>query len=375
MDAETLARLKLHLVPGLGPKTTEALLARFESAEQVLRTPASLLATVPHVSKKTAEQFVQKLQEIQIETELEWIEKHQARLLHQDHEHYPGCLRDLAGAPLFLYCRGELTEADAQSVAIVGSRHCTPYGKRITTKLAEGLARAGWTIVSGLARGIDGAAHQAALDAGGRTVAVLAGGLGKLYPPEHRELAERITGQGAVLSEMPMQMAPMPDLFPRRNRIISGMSRAVIIVEAALRSGALITARLAAEQGREVFAVPGPVDSEASEGTHQLIRQGAALIRSADDVLEALGALALPRSESQPGEAAAPAAAMIPQQPPSNLSPIQLQVWQALGVEGAAIDDLVQSAALGISEVNSALFMMELAGHIRRSPGNRFARK
>jgi DNA processing protein len=375
MDPETMARLKLHLLPGLGPKTLAALLERFETAERILRTPASELMTVPNIGQKTAEQLTEALPKLNVETELALVEKHQAHMIHVDHEEYPAALRAIPTAPFFLFHRGHFTASDSKAVAIVGSRHCTAYGRRIATRLASGLAKAGWTIVSGLARGIDGVAHTAALDAGGRTIAVLAGGLGKLYPPEHKELAERVVQQGVLLSEMPMGMAPMPDLFPRRNRIISGLSRATIIVEAALKSGALITARLAGEQGREVLAVPGPVDSEASEGPHQLIRQGATLVRSVEDVLEALDALPVIEKTEEGIIVERSTAFSRPKEPPPTLSPVQLQLWNAVGSESASVDDLVTSTGLGVSEINSGLLMMELASHIRRLPGNRFARK
>src|SRR5205085_6693951 len=188
--------------------------------------------------------------------------------------------------PHLLYIRGTLTAQDAKAIAVVGSRHCSSYGKRMAERLAGGLARAGYTIVSGLARGIDGAAHHAALEAGGRTIAVLAGGLSSIYPPEHAKLAEDIERSGAVLTESSMEQQPLPNTFPVRNRIISGLSRAVVLVEAAQRSGALITATHAADQGRSVLAVPGPVDADASGGTNELIRKGAVLCRGVEDVLE-----------------------------------------------------------------------------------------
>lgn len=374
-DDETLARLKLHLLPGLGPKTLAALLERFTSANVILQTPVSELMSVPHIGQKTAEQLTSAISRVNIQDELALVDKHQASLLHLDHSDYPASLRSIPTAPFFLFCRGKFAEADSRSVAIVGSRHCTAYGKRIASKLATGLARAGWTIVSGLARGIDGTAHVAALEEGGRTIAVLAGGLAKIYPPEHKDLAERVVKQGVLLSEMPMGMSPMPDLFPRRNRIISGLSRAVIIVEAAARSGALITARLAGEQGREVLAVPGPVDSEASEGPHQLIRQGATLVRSVDDVLEALNALPVIENANESSKEPSQQLLNKPEIPPTNLSAPQLQIWNALGSDSTHVDELVTQTALGISDINSCLLMMELSGHIRRLPGNRFARK
>lgn len=374
---ETLARLKLHLLPGLGPKTLASLLAHFETALRVLQAPASELTMIPYISQKTAEQMSEALAKLDMNGELALLEKHQATLLHVDDPRYPEALKSIPTAPFFLFLRGSITSHDARSVAIVGSRHCTAYGKRMAARLSEGLAHAGWTIVSGLARGIDGVAHTAALDAGGRTIAVLAGGLGKLYPPEHKELAERVVQQGALISEMPMGMSPLPDLFPRRNRIISGLSRATIIVEAATKSGALITARLAGEQGREVLAVPGPLDSEASEGPHQLIRSGAILIRSVDDVLEALSSL--PEIETTSAgdissKAPSPAEKSVKEPPPS-LSPVQLQLWNALGSDSALVDELVVTTSLGVSQINSELLMMELRGQVRRLPGNRFARK
>ncbi len=370
MEAETLAQLKLHLVPGLGPKTTRALLNQFGSAEQVLNAFAADLALVPNISEKTAVRLVKIFSELDTATEQALIEKHQVQLLMEQSPGYPTALRPIDTAPALLYCRGSLLDVDQRAIAIVGSRHSTSYGQRTATRLAEGLARAGWTIVSGLARGIDGIAHQAALNAGGRTIAVLANGLARIYPTEHKDLAEKITAQGAVLSEMPMATPPQAELFPRRNRIISGLSRAVIIVEAALRSGALITARLAGEQCREVLAVPGPIDSEASAGPHQLIRDGATLIRSVDDALEALGAL--PALDSSGAGVEVPA---INSEPPPNLTPVQLQIWHSLGSDSALVDELVASTALPVSELNSALLMMELTGRIRRLPGNRFARK
>jgi DNA processing protein len=378
MDVETLAQLKLHLIPGLGPKTTEALLTRFETAERILRTPASELATVPHISEKTAGQLAAKIGNLQVDEELDLIAKNGVQLLYKNQVQFPAALREIPTAPQFLYCQGSLNQTDERAIAIVGSRRCTNYGQRTTARLAEGLARAGWTIVSGLARGIDAHAHQGALKAGGRTIAVLAGGLAKIYPPEHTDLANEISNHGAILSEMPMGVAPLPELFPRRNRIISGLSRAVIIVEAAAQSGALITARLAAEQGREVLAVPGPIDSESSAGPHQLIRQGATLVRSVDDVLEVLGELPQLEASSASGERAQPdngSEKRKPLEPPPNLSPVHLQIWQALGNDGALVDDIVTGTALSVSEINSALMMMELSGRIRRLPGNRFARK
>ena len=206
---------------------------------------------------------------------------------------YPAALAAIANPPHLLYLRGTVEPRHSQAVAIVGSRRCTSYGKRIAERLAAELARAGFTVVSGLARGIDGAAHRGALQAGGRTLAVLAGGLARIYPPEHKDLANQVEAAGALISEAVMDQEPLPNMFPARNRIISGLARAVVLVEAADKSGALITANHANNQSRPVFAVPGPVDAEASAGTNALIHdKGAVLCRGAQDIIEELDGLA-----------------------------------------------------------------------------------
>jgi DNA processing protein len=235
------------------------------------------------------EDFAAALAAVDLDRECDLIARHGVRLLALGSPGYPAALAAIPTPPHLLYVRGRLTPADDRAVAVVGSRGCTSYGRRVTEQLATGLVRAGYTVVSGLARGIDGAAHAAALKAGGRTVAVLAGGLARIYPPEHAELAVAVQEAGALVSEAPMDAEPLPGMFPPRNRIISGLARAVVVVEAAERSGTLITARHAAEQGREVFAVPGPVDSPASAGCLHLIRTGATLARHVDDILEVIG--------------------------------------------------------------------------------------
>jgi DNA processing protein len=224
-------------------------------------------------------------------------------------------------------------------------------------------------VASGLARGIDGAAHRGALAARGRTLAVLAGGLSKIYPPEHAQLADEVGASGALLTESPMLMEPMAGMFPARNRIISGLVRAVVLVEAAEKSGALITATHAAEQGREVFAVPGPVDSPTSAGTLTLLRKGAKLARNADDILEELRGIA-PLTERGVKSVAAPA---VPE-PPPGLDPLQQRIWQALSAEPRHIDELSRDLAAPIAELSRALMMLEMRRGVRRLPGNRFER-
>src|SRR5262245_23135721 len=240
--------LALTLVPGLGPRLTEALLERFKTAAAVRRASAEQLLSIPHVGPKLAQQFARALRDADVDGELELIAQHRVGIIPRNDPSFPKALTELPDGPHLLYLRGELRSDDARAVAIVGSRQCSSYGRRITEQLAGGLARAGFTVVSGLARGIDGYAHRAALDAGGRTIAVLAGGLSSIYPPEHKDLAEAVTRSGALLSESPMMMAPQKGMFHARNRLISGLARAAVIVEANERSGALITARHAVEQ-------------------------------------------------------------------------------------------------------------------------------
>jgi DNA processing protein len=262
-----------------------------------------------------------------------------------------------------LYMRGAYEPRDAKAVAIVGSRRSTSSGKRMAERLASELAAAGYSIVSGLARGIDGAAHRGALQASGRTLAVLAGGLSRIYPPEHAELAEQVEAAGALLSEASMDQEPLPNMFPARNRIISGLAQAVVLVEAAERSGALITASHAANQGRPVFAVPGPVDGEVSAGTNALIRKGAILCRNARDVLEELDGLA---GMQHMGASPAP--------PPPALDPVEQRLWDFLATEPRNLDDIGEALGLSVPKLSAMLLTLEMKKIVRRLPGNRYER-
>lgn len=275
---------------------------------------------------------------------------------------YPASLKELCDAPPILYVNQELIEADTLAIAIVGSRHCTHYGRTQATQFAAGLARAGIVVVSGLARGIDAAAHRGALDAGGRTIAVCAPGLTKIYPPEHKDLAREITGQGALISESPLHRGPQKGLFPQRNRVIAGLSLGVIIVEAGRKSGALHTARHAMEQNRDVFAIPGRIDSAASDGCHDLIRDGAILIRDVNDVLEALGPLAKPvRTNSQ-------VTVHTPRE--LNLNEQEQQILNLIDSAPTAIDHILHHAEIPSSRVLSTLTVLEMKRLVRRLPGS-----
>jgi DNA processing protein len=363
-SAEIRDWLALQLVPGLGPRLTAALLARFGSARGVLEASAAQLQEVPHIGAKTASGLHEAIRNVNIEGELEQVARFGVQVLRLGTPEYPATLATIPDPPHLLYVRGALSAADARAVAIVGSRQCTSYGVRIAERLGSGLARAGYTIVSGLARGIDGAAHRGALQAKGRTLAVLAGGLSKIYPPEHADLAREVEASGALLSEASMSMTPLAEMFPARNRLISGLSKGVIIVEAAERSGALITARLAGEQGRLVFAVPGPVDSLASAGTLKLLRDGATLIRGVEDVLEEL--------EGMPAlvEEAAPRAARAP----TGLSAEEQRLWDLVAQQPRHFDELAQQLQIPAGRLSGMLLPLEMRGAIRRLPGNRFER-
>ena len=378
---DVLDHLALALVPGLGPKLTAALLERFGTPAAARRATAAQLRAIPHIGDKTADDFVAALRAVDLEAELRLLERHGVRPVPRGFPGFPPSVAGLVNPPGLLYFRGAWTEADAGAIAIVGSRACTGYGKKLAEQIARGLARAGLTVVSGLARGIDGCAHRGALDAGGRTIAVLAGGLAKIYPPEHADLAADVANSGCLVTETPMVVEPQPGMFPARNRIISGLSRAVVVVEANAKSGALITARHAAEQGREVFAVPGAADSPASAGCLELIRNGARLVRSADDILEDLRGIATPiypRPES--GDRSQESAR--PQQPDlfTELAPapvldaVQQRVYDHLAARRHA-DELTRELGLPVNELSRVLMHLEMKRLVRRLPGNFYERR
>ena len=374
------AHLALALVPNLGPLRTRAVLAHFGGPEAALRATADQLRGVDGLGSKLADQFAVSFRTVDPAAEWALVQKHGVRVVPFGHPDYPARLATIPDPPALLYLRGELTPADERAVAFVGSRACTAYGLRVAEKLAGGLAGAGWTVVSGLARGIDAAAHRGALDAGGRTVAVLAGGLRRIYPPEHADLAERVTKQGAILTETPMTVDPQPGMFPARNRVISGLSQAVVIVEANARSGALITAVHAAEQGRDVYAVPGAIDSPASAGCLELLRTGARLVRSADDILEDLAGI---MGDGPPPAKLPPKPARTlfeapppppPSGPPPGLDGHLLRVWEALAASRQA-DELARELGLPPGELSAVLLRLEMKKAIRRLPGGHYERR
>jgi DNA processing protein len=292
-------------------------------------------------------------------------------------EHYPAWLRTIPDPPPVLYCDGSLEPGDRQAVAIVGSRQATPYGLRVTDALARELSRLGFTIVSGFARGIDAAAHRAALASGGRTVAVLGCGLDVDYPSGHASLRTEIAGSGAVLTEFAPGTAPFATNFPRRNRIISGLTLGVVVVEAAEDSGSLITARLALEQGREVFAVPGPIDAPTSRGPHGLLKQGAKLVETVDDIVEELlpqlETMRTPLSQDFVATGAGGRRPFAPK--PPDLSPEEQVVFRVIGREPRHLDDLTEQSRLSAAEVARILLGLELKALVHQLPGQQYCLK
>ncbi len=355
-----LAWLGLGLVVELEPREALALVARFGSPAAVCDAPQAALiaagakpaaaAAIPHARRRAAQ-------------ELEALARTDATFVCWEEDSYPARLREIADPPLSLAVRGTLTDADTLAVAVVGARRASEYGRGIAAEIAGGLARVGVTVVSGLAAGIDAAAHRAALGADGRTLAVLGTGIDRVYPPWHAGLAQEIVRGGALISEFPCGTPPLPYHFPRRNRLISGLTLGTIVVEAAEQSGSLITARWALEQGREVFAVPGPAGLAAHRGPHRLIQEGAKLVTRVEDVLEELAPALVARLAER--RAAAEAA---------TLSSAERRILEAVGAEGCHVDHVIQRTAVAAAAVLETLLALELRGLVQQLPGKRFRR-
>ncbi|MDA1050579.1 MAG: DNA-processing protein DprA [Planctomycetota bacterium] len=360
------AAVRLSLVPGVGPLTRKSLLECLGSAEAVFETAPNILRQVPGVGPKLVRAISDARTNIDVAAELQLCADSDISLVLDTDEQYPKLLGQIHDPPGMLYVQGEIRPNDGLAIAIVGTRHATQYGLQQADRLAEGLARAGLTIVSGLARGIDAAAHRAALRVGGRTLAVLGSGLLNVYPPEHRELSRQVIEGGALISECSPHSPPVGGAFPQRNRIVTGLSLGVIVVEAALRSGALISAEHAMEQGREVFAVPGRVDSRNSHGCHRLLREGAKLVENVDDVLEELG----PLFASAPGEDGRE----VRHPAELQLNPQEQAVLDAIQQEPTGMDEVTAASGLPIHRVLSTISVLEMRRLVRRVSGNQVRR-
>ena len=366
-DSELVAWLRLAFTPGLGRGAARSLLACFGSPEAVWRaSPEAWHEVLPARASQALAGADPRWPE-RVQQTRQWLAGGERRgLIVLGDPHYPAALLQTADPPLLLYGEGDGSCLSTRSLAIVGSRRPTAQGLAHAREFAQSLAGAGLAIVSGLARGIDGAAHEGALDAGGQTVAVVGTGLDQVYPASHRALAARIAREGLLLSEFPPGTPPLAENFPMRNRIIAGMTQGVLVVEAVLQSGSLITARLAAEAGREVFAMPGSVQSAQSRGCHALIRQGAVLVETPADVLAELPGPGVAR----PGADSVPT----PEQGPSQEGDSDDPVLRALGFDPVSVDAICVRCGWPISEVSARLLEHELTGTVARLPGGLYQR-
>lgn len=356
--------LALHLVPGLGNMAFKKLLDHFGDPALVFKASLTDLSQVEGLRRQVAQRIARQEFSIDPSTVLKDLEARGARMLTFSDPAYPGPLREIHDPPMVLYTKGLEIPHKLTLVAIVGSRVATPYGLKTAEFLAQGLARRGLGVVSGMARGIDSAAHWGCLAGRAFSIGVLGTGIDTVYPPSNKKLFDAMVEKGAVITEFPLKTPPEPKNFPIRNRLISGLSRGVIVVEATMKSGSLITASVALEQGREVFAVPGSVHSFKSRGCHFLIKQGAKLVENADDVLDELGL--------NYAYAAKKDAYAEPALPP--LEENEKRVYDLIGDYPVHIDDLVREGNLEPGAASAVLMRMELKGFIRQLPGKLFVR-
>jgi len=349
----------LSIISDVGGARARKLLAEFKTPQDILGAASAELSRVDGISRAMAERIASFKAWDAVEKLLDDVEKTGAEVLTLGDTRYPELLREVHSSPFVLYVKGTLTPEDRLAVAVVGSRRAASYGRAVTERIAGELAAMGFNIVSGMARGIDTAAHQAAIKRGGRTTAVLGCGVDVAYPPENRVLMEKIAENGAVVSEFPPGTMPIGENFPRRNRIISGLSLGVLVTEAALNSGALVTADFALEQGREVFAVPGSVMSPNSAGPHSLIQRGAKLVTGAEDIVAELAPLIRGFLKK-------------PERPHVNLDAEEQTLCAALTAEPLHIDDLVRRLGIATSKALIILLNLELKGIVRQTDGKKF---
>ncbi len=358
---EREAYILLNMMEGIGPVRVRSLIESLGSVTDILTADFDALRRGKAVGPELARSIITQRERLDPEAEIRTAEANGARVITPLDETYPEPLRTIYDPPLALYVWGTLDSRDKHGIALIGSRRTTHYGRQMADRLAYQLARTGFTVVSGLARGIDTAAHEGALKGGGRTLSVLGGALDKLYPAENKVLAERIAEQGAVLSEFPFGREPDRTTFPMRNRIVSGLSMGVVVVEAGFKSGALHTTDAALEQGRTVFAVPGRVDSPSARGAHQLIKNGAKLVEDVDDILQEFEFLVPPeKRKAQPHLEA---------RPEVQLSEEEQSIVKALWQGEQDVDTLARATELNSARVSSLLIGLEMKRVIRMLPG------
>jgi len=366
---EREACIALNLIPKIGPVRVRKLLAALgESPLRLLSATRSELRAVPGIGPDTAEAIAGWRSAIDLERELRRIDELGLHVLTWADATYPADLRETYDPPIVLYVMGEVLERDRHAVAIVGSRRTTTYGLSTAKKFGFQLSHAGMTVVSGLARGIDTAAHEGALAGGGRTIAVIGSGLGQLYPPENQPLAEKIAsgGKGAVISEFPVDYPPDKQSFPLRNRIVAGWCQGLVVIEAPARSGALITAGQATELGRTIFAVPGQIDRPNSMGSNRLIQEGARLVMDGGEILDELGCLFPSRSTTGSARGTPPTL---------DLTAEERAIFDALGDEEALVDQLVSRSGLSPSTVSTTLLRLQMKRLVQALPGNYFVKR
>ncbi len=366
MDSSELKSwLALFTVPNIGPVRYIFLVKHFGSPEKVLSASKEELAELPNIGPVIASNIKNKVLWDKVEEQLKLIQKNQVQVVTFKDENYPQNLLSIYDPPPFLFVKGEIKKVDRNAVAIVGCRLASPYGKRITERIGRELSKRGITIVSGLAWGIDSIGHLSALKENGRTLAVFGSGLDIIYPRENRRLAEQIQSSGAILSEFFLGTKPEAPNFPRRNRLISGLSLGVVIVEAGTKSGALLTAHSALEQNREVFAIPGNLGAKNSEGTNELIKQGAKLVTSVVDILEEL------RITTKEGKSSS---SVLTEEDLSHLSEMEKNLFKLISDEPYHIDKVATQASVSVPQALSALLSLELKGLVKQLSGKMFVR-
>ncbi|PYK98203.1 MAG: DNA-protecting protein DprA [Verrucomicrobia bacterium] len=361
------ALVALNMIEHVGPVRVRQLLEHFGDAPSILHASKLRLLQVRGIGEETAEAIVNWEKSLDLKGELKRIQEFGCHILTQNDEQYPELLRQIYDPPIVLYVKGRLTAKDKNAIAMVGSRRTTHYGLETARKLAYQLAYLGVTLVSGGARGIDTAAHQGALSARGRTVAVLGNGINIVFPPENVELFERIAAGGAVMTQFPFNRKADKQSFPIRNRIVAGMTIGTVVVEANLTSGALITAGMAIDNGRQLFAVPGRIDSPQSKGCHDLIKKGAKLCEGAEDILSEFEYL-FPAGNRPPSPAESGAL------PALGLSGNEQKIYEVLSTEESAMDEVIRRSGLPASAVSVTLLSLEMKRLIKQLPGKLFVR-
>jgi DNA processing protein len=355
--------LALTRIKGLGCISFKKLASHFADPTQALSATAAELSAIEGIDRNVVDGLLAFTQWDEVEQEVQRASQAGVKIIPFGSGIYPARLRSIADPPPCLYVKGEIRQEDDKAVAVIGTRSASHYGRRVARDLCRGLASLGFTVISGMARGIDGVAHDAALNSGGRTIAVLGSGVDRAYPPEHQKLYHRISENGAVISELPLGAPPLAFNFPARNRLISGLSAGVVVVEATEKSGSLITAAIALEQGREVFAVPGEVGSSRSRGGHRLIRQGAKLVENVDDILEEIAPqLVAPNRQS---------AAL--RTLPVDAQPETRKIFDLLQERSLHIDEVIEASGFSTSRVSQILLELELQGFLRQLPGHRYS--